>query len=58
MPELNESTVEEAALAWFGDLGDAVGHGPQLAPGEIGGGAGFVWRGGAGGAFARGDPAS
>ena len=31
---LNESIVEDAALAWFGELGYAVGHGPQLAPGE------------------------
>ena len=31
---LNESIVEEAALEWFGELGYAVGHGPQLAPGE------------------------
>ena len=31
---LNESHVEEAALEWFGKLGYAVGHGPQLAPGE------------------------
>ena len=31
---LNESHVEEAALAWFGELGYAVGHGPHLAPGE------------------------
>lgn len=31
---LNESIVEDAALAWLGDLGYAVGHGPQLAPGE------------------------
>ncbi len=30
----NESTVEEAALEWFGELGYAVGHGPHLAPGE------------------------
>ena len=30
----NESIVEDAALAWFGELGYAVGHGPQLAPGE------------------------
>ena len=30
----NESIVEEAALEWFGELGYAVGHGPQLAPGE------------------------
>jgi type I restriction enzyme R subunit len=26
--------VEDAALEWFGELGYAVGHGPQLAPGE------------------------
>jgi len=25
---LNESLVEEAALEWFGELGDAIGHGP------------------------------
>jgi type I restriction enzyme, R subunit len=31
---LNESIVEDAALEWFGGLGYAVGHGPQLAPGE------------------------
>ena len=31
---LNESTVEDAALEWFEELGYAVGHGPQLAPGE------------------------
>ena len=31
---LNESIVEDAALDWFGELGYAVGHGPQLAPGE------------------------
>ncbi len=31
---VNESIVEEAALAWFGELGYAVGHGPWLAPGE------------------------
>ena len=28
---LNESIVEDAALEW---LGYAVGHGPQMAPGE------------------------
>jgi type I restriction enzyme, R subunit len=32
---LTESIVEDAALAWFGELGYAVGHGPQLAPGEV-----------------------
>jgi type I restriction enzyme R subunit len=31
---LNESTVEDAALTWFGELGYAVAHGPHLAPGE------------------------
>jgi type I restriction enzyme R subunit len=31
---LNESIIEEAALEWFAELGYAVGHGPQLAPGE------------------------
>jgi type I restriction enzyme R subunit len=31
---LTESVVEDAALSWFGELGYAVGHGPQLAPGE------------------------
>ncbi|MBC7821347.1 MAG: type I restriction endonuclease subunit R, partial [Planctomycetaceae bacterium] len=30
----NESTIEEAALSWFGELGYAVAHGPDLAPGE------------------------
>jgi type I restriction enzyme R subunit len=34
MSALNESHVEDAALEWFGELGYAVGHGPQLAPGE------------------------
>jgi type I restriction enzyme, R subunit len=31
---LNESTVEQAALQWLGELGYAVGHGPEMAPGE------------------------
>jgi type I restriction enzyme R subunit len=31
---LNESIVEEAALEWLGELGYAIGHGPQLPPGE------------------------
>lgn len=31
---LNESTVEQAALPWFGELDYAVGRGPQLALGE------------------------
>ena len=28
----NESTVEDAALTWFGELGYTVAHGPHLAP--------------------------
>lgn len=31
---LNESTVEAAALEWFGELGYAIGHGPHDATGE------------------------
>ena len=31
---LNESIVEDAALEWFGELGYAIGHGPEIAPGE------------------------
>ena len=31
---MNESVVEAAALTWFGELGYAAGHGPQIAPGE------------------------
>ena len=34
MSQLNESTVEDAALTWFGELGYEVGHGPHLAPDE------------------------
>jgi type I restriction enzyme, R subunit len=33
---LNESTVEEAALSWFDELGYAALHGPDIAPGEPG----------------------
>ena len=32
---LNESIVEDAALEWFRELGYAVGHGPDIAPGEL-----------------------
>ena len=35
---LNESIVQDAAQAWFGELGYAVGHGPQFAFGEYAGG--------------------
>jgi type I restriction enzyme R subunit len=31
---LNESTVEDTALEWFGELGYAVGQGPHPASGE------------------------
>ena len=35
MPDpFNESTVEEAALSWFEELGYQITHGPQIAPGE------------------------
>ncbi len=30
-----ESVVEDAALTWFGELGYTVGHGPEMAPGEL-----------------------
>ena len=30
-----ESTVEDAALQWFGELGFAAKLGPEIAPGEI-----------------------
>ena len=33
-PGFNESTVEEAALSWFEELGYGIGHGPEIAPGE------------------------
>jgi hypothetical protein len=32
MPSLTESTVEDAALTWLGELGYAVGHGRHHAP--------------------------
>jgi type I restriction enzyme R subunit len=32
---ITESTVEEAALSWFEDLGYAVLSGPNIAPGEL-----------------------
>lgn len=35
MSTLAESTVEGAALFWFADLGYAVLHGPDIAPGEL-----------------------
>jgi len=34
MSTLKESTIEDAALTCFGQLGYAIGHGPHLAPGE------------------------
>ena len=38
MTSLNESTVEAAAMEWFGALGYAIGNGPPRAPGEHAGG--------------------
>ncbi len=35
MTSVVESTVEEAALSWFQELGYAVVHGPDIAPGEL-----------------------
>lgn len=34
MPAFTESTVEEATLDWLAELGYAIAHGPQIAPGE------------------------
>lgn len=34
MTAFDESTVEQAALDWFAELGYTVGHGPHMAPGE------------------------
>lgn len=31
---LNESHIEEATLEWLAELGYAIGHGPDMAPGE------------------------
>jgi len=31
---LSENIAENAAPEWFGNPGYALGHGPQLAPGE------------------------
>jgi type I restriction enzyme R subunit len=31
---LNESHIEEATLEWLDELGYAIGHGPEMAPGE------------------------
>ncbi|MDQ3668169.1 MAG: type I restriction endonuclease, partial [Acidobacteriota bacterium] len=35
MITFTESTVEEAALSWFGELGYSILAGPELAPGEL-----------------------
>ena len=35
MTAVVESTVEEAALSWFEELGYGVVHGPDIAPGEL-----------------------
>jgi hypothetical protein len=54
---LNKSTIEDAVLNWFRELGRGIGHGPRLAPGEPGV-AGFIWQCGAAGAVVRGHPAA
>ena len=35
MTGVAESTVEEAALSWFEDLGYTIVHDPDIAPGEL-----------------------
>ena len=35
MDNFAESTVEEAALSWLGELGFAIQHGPEIVPGEL-----------------------
>ena len=35
MSAFTESDVEQAALDWLEDLGFAVKHGPEIAPGEL-----------------------
>ena len=32
---LNESHLEEAVLEWLAELGYALGHGPDMAPGKF-----------------------
>src|SRR5207245_749872 len=34
-PRFTESTVEDAALSWLEELGCALLHGPEIAPGEL-----------------------
>ena len=35
MDSFTESTVEQAALAWFESVGWSVRHGAEIAPGEV-----------------------
>jgi type I restriction enzyme R subunit len=35
MQPFTESTVEDAALTWLGELRYSVEHGPEIAPGEL-----------------------
>ena len=35
MSSFTESTVEQAALAWFESVGWSVWHGAEIAPGEL-----------------------
>jgi hypothetical protein len=32
---MNESHIEETTLEWLGELGYAIGHGPEMAPGKF-----------------------
>lgn len=34
MTTMNESIIEDAALAWFGELGRAISHRPYTDPSE------------------------
>jgi type I restriction enzyme R subunit len=35
MQPFTESTVEDAAISWFGELQYSIEHGPEIAPGEL-----------------------
>ena len=43
MTGLNESHIEDAALAWLESLGYAVLHGPDIAAGELSAERVIVW---------------
>jgi hypothetical protein len=52
--KFTESVVEDAALEWLGEIGCAVLHGPEIAPGELAAERGGLRRDGAGRAVAGG----